>query len=106
MRITSPWQRQGDVTDSSRPTTDSYEQPRGIRVQLDNSDESDRACRGGRLLMATVEPITRRTPAQRASEGFAILVEKLGMADAIRFVQLDDPGHGDYTQDRYRWLSG
>jgi hypothetical protein len=48
----------------------------------------------------------RRTPAQLAAEGFAALVERLGMADAVRFVQLYDPGRGDYTRDRHQWLDG
>jgi hypothetical protein len=56
--------------------------------------------------MATATPAPRRTPAQLASEGFAVLVEKLGLADAVRFVQLYDPGRGDYTRDRYQWLGG
>jgi hypothetical protein len=41
-----------------------------------------------------------------AAEGFAALVEKLGPADAVRFVQLYDPGRGDYTRDRTQWLAG
>jgi hypothetical protein len=54
--------------------------------------------------MATAAPTPRRTPAQLAAEGFAALVEKLGLADAVRFVQLYDPGRGDYTRDRHQWL--
>jgi hypothetical protein len=54
--------------------------------------------------MPTAAPIPRRTPAQLAAEGFAALVEKLGTADAVRFVQLYDPGRGDYTRDRRQWL--
>jgi hypothetical protein len=46
----------------------------------------------------------RRTGSQVATEGFAALVEKLGMADAIRFVQLYDPGRGNYAEDRHQWL--
>lgn len=46
----------------------------------------------------------RRTGSQVATDGFAALVEKLGMADAIRFVQLYDPGRGNYTIDRRQWL--
>ena len=46
----------------------------------------------------------RRTPKQLKSDGFAALVEKLGMADAIRYLQLFDPGSGDYTRERRRWL--
>ena len=40
-----------------------------------------------------------------AADGFTALVEKLGMADAVRFVQLHDPGRGDYTGDRGLWLA-
>ena len=46
----------------------------------------------------------RRTPKQLKSDGFAALVEKLGMADAIRYLQLFDPGTGDYTRERRQWL--
>jgi len=46
----------------------------------------------------------RRTPKQLKSDGFAALVEKLGMADAIRYLQLFDPGAGDYTGERRQWL--
>ena len=46
----------------------------------------------------------QRTPAQLAAEGFAALIEKLGVADAIRFLQVHDPGHGDYTRERGQWL--
>jgi hypothetical protein len=35
----------------------------------------------------------RRNAAQLAADGFAALVEKLGMAEAVRFVQLP-PGRG------------
>ena len=56
--------------------------------------------------MTTATPTPRRTPAQLAAVGFAALVEKLGVADAVRFVQLYDPGHGDYTRDRGQWLGG
>jgi hypothetical protein len=56
--------------------------------------------------MTTTTGAPRRTPSQIAAEGFAALVEKLGTADAIRFVQLYDPGRGDYTQDRGKWLGG
>ena len=56
--------------------------------------------------MATTVPTPRRTSAQVAAEGFAALVEKLGSADAVRFVQLYDAGRGDYTRDRWQWLAG
>ncbi len=45
-----------------------------------------------------------RTGAQIAAEGFSALVEKLGVVDAIRFIQLYHHGEGDYTRDRHQWL--
>ena len=54
--------------------------------------------------MATRAETRRRNATQLAADGFAALVEKLGMADAIRYVQLYDPGEGDYTRERHQWL--
>ena len=54
--------------------------------------------------MATAHKLKRRTRDQLAADGFAALVEKLGMADAIRFIQLHDQGQGDYTRERGQWL--
>jgi hypothetical protein len=45
-----------------------------------------------------------RTPEELVKDGFAALVEKLGLADAVRFVQTKHPGEGDYTRDRHKWL--
>ncbi|MBY0523154.1 MAG: hypothetical protein K2R98_07130 [Gemmataceae bacterium] len=45
-----------------------------------------------------------RTAVQLAADGFAALVEKLGIADAIRYVQLYHQGEGDYTRERHQWL--
>ena len=53
--------------------------------------------------MAT-RPTKWRNATQLAADGFAALVEKLGMADAIRYVQLYDQGEGDYTRERHQWL--
>jgi len=36
--------------------------------------------------------------------GFKVLVENLGPADAIRFIQSYTQGSGDYTQERKAWL--
>ncbi len=36
--------------------------------------------------------------------GFEVLVENLGPADAIRFIQSYTHGSGDYTKDRKTWL--
>jgi hypothetical protein len=38
--------------------------------------------------------------------GFEALVRELGAANAVRFLHLYSTGHGDYTRDRDRWLSG
>ena len=38
--------------------------------------------------------------------GFEALVRELGAANALRFLHLYGTGHGDYTRDRDRWLSG
>jgi len=38
--------------------------------------------------------------------GFEALVRELGAANALRFLHLCGSGHGDYTRDRDRWLSG
>ena len=54
--------------------------------------------------MAGIAHKKRRTPAQLAAEGFAALVDKLGVADAIRFLHVHDSGHGDYTRERSQWL--
>lgn len=54
--------------------------------------------------MSTATGKKRRTGAQIVAEGFAALIEKLGVADAIRFIRHYDPGHGDYTRDRHQWL--
>lgn len=38
--------------------------------------------------------------------GFEVLVRELGAANALRFLHLYAPGHGDYTRERDGWLSG
>jgi hypothetical protein len=54
--------------------------------------------------MASAAGKKRRNAAQLAADGFAAVVEKLGMADAIRYVQLYHQGDGDYTRERHQWL--
>jgi hypothetical protein len=54
--------------------------------------------------MAGTTKKTRRNAAQLAADGFAAMVEKLGMADALRYVQLYQQGAGDYTRERHEWL--
>jgi hypothetical protein len=53
--------------------------------------------------MATRTETRRRNATQLAADGFEALVEKLGLADAIRYLQLYDQGEGDYTQERHKW---
>lgn len=48
----------------------------------------------------------QRTAIEITQEGFAALCDKLGMADAIRFIQLFDLGHGDYTSARAKLFAG
>ena len=45
-----------------------------------------------------------KTLHQIQQEGLLVLVEKLGADDAIRFLQIDEPGCGDWTTDRKRYL--
>lgn len=54
--------------------------------------------------MAKQVKARKRTKAALMREGFAALIDKLGIADAIRFVQMHRPGEGDYTRDRHAWL--
>jgi hypothetical protein len=39
-----------------------------------------------------------------AADAFAAVVEKLGMAEAVRYIQLFQQGAGDYTRERHAWL--
>ena len=41
-----------------------------------------------------------RAPVEIERLGFAALCDGLGMADALRFLQQFDLGHGDYTKER------
>ncbi len=54
--------------------------------------------------MATTTKRRRRNAIQLAADGFAALVAKLGMADAVRYMQLYVQGEGNYTRQRHRWL--
>ena len=45
-----------------------------------------------------------KTIAQIQNEGYQALVNALGPEDAIRFVRSFDPGCGDYTRDRKKYL--
>ena len=46
-----------------------------------------------------------RNPIQLRRDGFQALVDALGPADAIRFMQQFDMGEGDYTRNRHQWLA-
>ena len=37
-------------------------------------------------------------------EGLQALLERLGPAGTLQFLQQYDPGHGNYTKDRHAWL--
>ena len=45
-----------------------------------------------------------KTLHQIQQEGLDVLVEKLGPDDAIRFLQIYEPGSGDWTKDRKKYL--
>ncbi len=38
--------------------------------------------------------------------GLEALSERLGPAGLIRFLRMFDPGRGDYTAERHKWLDG
>jgi len=48
--------------------------------------------------------MTAKTLHQIQQEGLEVLVDKLGPADAIRFLQIYDAGSGDWTRDRKKIL--
>jgi hypothetical protein len=54
--------------------------------------------------MASPTKKKRRTAAQLAADGFTATVQSLGMADAVRYVQLYHQGAGNYTRERRHWL--
>jgi len=45
-----------------------------------------------------------KTLHQIQQEGLDVLVEKLGADDTIRFLQIYEPGSGDWTNDRKKYL--
>ena len=47
---------------------------------------------------------TLRTPNDIREAGIHVLMETLGPANTIRFLQQFDPGHGDYTAERQKLL--
>jgi len=48
--------------------------------------------------------MSAKTLHQLQQEGLEVLVEKLGPEDAIRFLQIYEPGSGDWTKDRKKYL--
>ena len=54
--------------------------------------------------MAVSKVKKRRTATQLAADGFAAMVQKMGLADAVRYVQLFNQGAGNYTRERNAWL--
>jgi hypothetical protein len=45
-----------------------------------------------------------KTQQEIVRQGYQVLVESLGVVDALRFIQHFSPGQGDYTQERHAWL--
>jgi hypothetical protein len=45
-----------------------------------------------------------RTQQEIIRQGYKALVDSLGVADTIRFIQYFSPGKGDYTKERHQWL--
>jgi hypothetical protein len=45
-----------------------------------------------------------KTQQEIIRQGYKALVDSLGVADAIRFIQHFSPGQGDYTKERHQWL--
>ena len=44
------------------------------------------------------------TPIELRQQGFAILIQHLGVVNTLRFLHQYDLGHGDYTAERHQWL--
>ncbi|MBE9019011.1 hypothetical protein C7Y66_10820 [Chroococcidiopsis sp. CCALA 051] len=44
------------------------------------------------------------TPMEISRKGYEVLVNTLGVADTIRFLQQFNLGLGDYTTERHQWL--
>ncbi len=45
-----------------------------------------------------------KTQNEIIKQGYDALINSLGIADAIRFIQYFSPGKGDYTKERHQWL--
>ncbi len=57
-----------------------------------------------RHLLAEMTSMVSKTIARIQSEGYDALVNALGPEDAIRFIRSFDPGSGDYTIERKKYL--
>jgi hypothetical protein len=45
-----------------------------------------------------------KTQNEIMKQGYDALINSLGVADTIRFIQYFSPGNGDYTKERHQWL--
>lgn len=45
-----------------------------------------------------------KTQQEIVRQGYQVLVESLGVVDALKFIQHFSPGQGDYSQERHTWL--
>jgi hypothetical protein len=45
-----------------------------------------------------------KTQNEIIKQGYDALINSLGVADTIRFIQYFHPGKGDYTKERHQWL--
>lgn len=45
-----------------------------------------------------------KTQQEIIKQGYQVLINSLGVVDAIRFIQYFTPGQGDYTQERHQFL--
>jgi len=50
--------------------------------------------------------MTPATLEQIRIQGLKALADELGPVGMVRFLQQFETGHGDYTQERHRWLAG
>ncbi len=46
-----------------------------------------------------------KTLGEIRTAGIEALVQHLGVVGTIRFLQYEEKGYGDYSQDRHRWLN-
>jgi hypothetical protein len=45
-----------------------------------------------------------KTQNEIIKQGYDALINSLGVADTIRFIQYFSSGKGDYTKERHQWL--